>query len=141
MRTPVFLFTLLLIPGAIARCKQEPKAPPPEILARYQADADRYCRAIVDCIKEDVAARLRGEPERREMVLKRMSQDLCLKGQYQLLGKLSVDPAPGPGRPYNPDVYVTYGQCARAVVEQKDCERRRATHKQFPACQRLRALH
>lgn len=73
------------------------------------------------------------------MVLRRMTQDLCLKGQYRLIGDLSVDPDPDKKSPaYNPEFYRLYSECSRVVSEAADCRKRQELHRTHPACQALR---
>lgn len=137
-RPALFLFCAALSVVPVA-CERETFEPPPEVIQRYQAEARDYCAAIVECMEADVKARLADQPERRDMVLDRMNGELCLKGQFQLLGKLSVDPS-GEKKPFDPAHYETYGQCARAVTAAENCADRMTAHKQDPACQRLREL-
>ena len=134
------LIPTTLLAGALTLlpyCNQKPAEAPPQVLARYAADADAFCKAIVECIKEDVAARMDDRPERRDMILDRMDRDLCIDGQKKLLGKLSVDPA-GKDAGYIAAQYEAYGACTKAVVAAENCEDRRTTHKTDPACVKLR---
>ena len=139
MTIRITIFSLLLAgvltgPG----CAKE-KRPSPEIIARYEQDADRLCRAIVGCIKADISARLAGHPERRDLILKRMSRDLCIKGQYRLIGQLSVTPMPDRNRPRpGPELYRLYAECSRAVARESNCSRRKEIHKNHPACKQIR---
>lgn len=140
--TPMRTFCLAAFLSLVlcgSSCNRKPTQPPPEIQARYAADAEAYCRAVVDCIKEDVSARLADRPERRDLIVDRMDLDLCREGQLQLLGKLSVDPD-GQERDFVPEHYETYGACARAVTAAATCPERRAAHKTDPACVRLREI-
>lgn len=112
-------------------------APPEEVIVRYKADADRFCAAIVDCMKEDVRKRMAHEPERRDMILRRMDRDLCVKGQHVLIGQSSVDlttkkPA------YNPEHYKVYSHCADAVARAKDCAERMRLYQDLPECRTVR---
>lgn len=112
----------------------------PEMAALYQEEAHRMCTAIVDCMKEDVEARLKDEPERRDMVLRRMNRDLCLKGQYELIGRLSVDPTQKV-RPASDELYKIYGECSQAVAASPGCAERKTTHRTHPACRKLRDIY
>jgi hypothetical protein len=141
MRLNRILWIHLLLTAVIATapfCKKE-TAPPPEIVKKYQADADRFCGAIVECMKEDVRTRMKDRPERRDMVLKRMDRDLCIKGQYALIGRLSVDPYPEPART-DPESYATYSECADAVAAAPDCDIRRERYNTHPACVKIRGI-
>ena len=76
------------------------------------------------------------------MILKRMTRDLCLQGQYTLLGTISVAPRnTGERTPVTPELYRSYSDCSRAVAGAPDCSERRAVHRTHPACAKLRALH
>lgn len=132
------LAAVLIISGILLRCGH-PGAMPQEVKKKYEADAHRLCNAITDCIKEDVARRLSGSPRRKAMVLQRMTHDLCLKGQYRLIGDLSVDPDPNKKpAPYDPEIYRLYSECSRAVARARDCQQRRELHRNHPACRALR---
>lgn len=128
--TSLLLSSLLL--SAIG-CKRA-VAPPPEVWQKYQQDADQLCNAIVDCMKQEVKTRLADHPQRRDMVLKRMDRDLCIKGQYSLIGKLSVDPSGGKPASYREEYYNQYHNCAIRVVAAKDCTERQTIHRTDPSC-------
>ena len=129
------LFFLALLP-AFWTCKR-PAAPPPEVVQRYQAHADQFCRAVLTCMKEEVEQRLANSPERRDMVTRRMDRDLCVENQYNLIGELSVDPRGAQAANYEPELYEAYGECARVVAESADCETLRGNYRDHPACRRL----
>ena len=132
------LLTIFIAISVPFSCNRREK-PSPEIVARYHKDADRFCRAIVDCIKADISRRLADKPERRDMILRRMTRDLCIKGQYRLIGDISVDPLPDRKRPLpGEEVYRMYSECSRAVAEADNCEDRKRIHKTNEACQKLR---
>ncbi|MEQ9366109.1 MAG: hypothetical protein RIF32_17835 [Leptospirales bacterium] len=122
----------------LAACKKKPEPPPLAVMQKYQAQADRLCHAVVECIKEDTAKRLADQPRRRDMVLARMGQDLCVENQYQLIGNLSTE-ALGP-RPadYDEALYQRYGRCVAAVEAADDCESRREQYFNHPECRGLR---
>lgn len=129
---------LLLISVGSVACKKKPVPPTAEVIQQYQAQADRLCRAVVDCIKADTAKRLAGQPQHRDMVLSRMGQDLCLKNQYQLIGSLSTEPlGPGPAQS-DSELYERYGRCVTAVESATDCETRRERYFTHPDCRGLR---
>lgn len=134
-RKTCFFFPIILAAVFFASCSR--KDPPPEMIARYQADADLFCQAIVDCMKEEVRLKLQASPERRDMVLARMTRDFCKKGQYHLIGQLSTDTAPG--QPARPDLYESYHECAAAVAGAKDCVKRREIHQTHAACMKIRS--
>lgn len=143
-RAGVRALTLLLccatLAGFGALCKRRPEVPQ-ALRDRYQADADRFCNAIVDCVKEDTARRLAAEPERRDMVLGRMSVDLCRENQYLLIGSLSADPlGPQPaGMPAGMDeMYAAYSRCSAAVAGAPNCAERRTAYQAHPDCARIR---
>ncbi len=88
-------------------------------------------------MKADVARTLADKPERRDMVIRRMTRDLCVKNQYSLIGSLSVDP--GRKEPvYKPEVYKDYSECSRAVAEAKTCDDRKNVRNNHEACRRIR---
>jgi hypothetical protein len=123
-------------PFFFASCSR--KEPSAEIISRYQADADLFCQAIVDCMKEEVIQKLHASPERRDMVLSRMTRDFCKKGQYQLIGQLSTDPSPG--QPSGSlELYQNYHDCAAAVAGAKDCAKRREIHQTHSACMKIKS--
>ena len=135
--TPVFIFILLSI---LAPACSKPKDPPAAVKALYQQDAARLCEAITECIKQDVEVRLKNSPHRRKMVLSRMNKDLCLQGQFALVGRLSVNPW-GKKPVYNPEHYRWYSACSKAVSAAENCESRRSIHKTFPDCVNLRKIY
>ncbi|MCR9142262.1 MAG: hypothetical protein NXI24_08415 [bacterium] len=122
-----------------AACKKKPEPVPLEVMQRYQAQADRLCRAVVKCIKEDTARRLADQPQRRDMVLARMGQDLCVKNQYQLIGSLSTEPLGAKPADYDDQLYERYGRCVAAIEAAQDCETRRERYFQHPECAGLRS--
>lgn len=112
--------------------------PPPEVMRHYQEQADRLCKAVVDCIKADTADRLADQPEQRDMVLGRMSQDLCIENQYQVIGNLSTEPLGSAPVDYNEEQYRRYDRCVAVVTEAADCETRRDRYMNHPDCRGLR---
>ncbi|MCE9596718.1 MAG: hypothetical protein K8S54_01995 [Spirochaetia bacterium] len=137
--TTQLLVILLVIFSALflANCqKSDPVTP--EIIQAYQKDADGFCNAMVDCMKEEVKAKMKASPERRDMVVNRMSREFCRKGQYQLIGKLSTDPSAGQALDRH-DLYKAYHECSDAVQQASDCEARRSVHKSNPACMKIRS--
>ena len=135
-RKTCFVFPIIVAAIFFASCSRKDASP--EIIARYQADADLFCQAIVDCMKEEVRQKLEASPERRDMVLSRMTRDFCKKGQYQLIGQLSTDPTGG--QPSNQaDLYNSYHECALAVAGAKDCAKRREIHQTHSACMKIKS--
>ncbi len=127
----VFLFLSLC-----AACSR-PVVPPESVVAAYKADADRFCAAIVDCMKEDIKKRMAAEPERRDMIIRRMDRDLCVKGQHALIGQSSVDLTTK--KPvFQPEHYKTYAECAGAVAGAKECTERMRIYRELPACRTVR---
>ncbi len=136
------LVATVVIAGAIltvGACRKPSSTPPKAILVKYQADALRLCGAIVDCIKQDVANRLQGQPERRKMIMNRMTRDLCVKKQTAFIGKLSTDPS-GKGFAFKPENYKLYSECSKAVAGAPKCAERRRLHKEHASCRGLRGL-
>ena len=129
---------LLIVP--LGACHSNENQVPLEIQKQYQEDAHQMCQAMVDCMKEEVEKDLADEPAKREWVLGRMSRDLCLKGQYSLIGKLSTDPERPDHFVFRRENYETYARCSRAVSEANNCESRGEIHRQNPDCQKLRSL-
>ncbi len=143
---PVFTARAFALLGAgvlalgVVACSR-PAGPSAELVARYQPHADRMCRAIVDCIKADVARSMKAHPERRDMVLRRMDGELCVKNQYRRIGDLSVWPGlPRQGIPDQEGLYRLYAQCAQAVSGAPDCTSRKRAHREAPPCVKLNAL-
>ncbi len=128
---------MLLVAG-FAHCKKKPEPPPLAVMQRYQGQADRLCRAVVKCIKEDTARRLADQPQQRDMVLARMGQDLCVKNQYQLIGSLSTEPLGAGAADYDEALYQRYSRCVSAVEAAADCEARRRQYFEHPDCRGLR---
>ena len=128
----------ILFVAGFAHCKKKPEPPPLEVLQRYPGQADRLCRAVVKCIKEDTARRLADQPQQRDMVLARMGQDLCVKNQYQLIGRLSTEPLGAGAADYDEALYQRYGKCVSAVEAAVDCEARRRQYFEHPECRGLR---
>lgn len=131
----LFLPLVVLVPLS-AFCSRT-STPPESVITAYKADADRFCSAIVDCMKDDVKKRMAAEPERRDMIIKRMDRDLCIKGQYALIGQSSVEltvkkPA------FQPEHYKTYSECANAVASAKECTERMKIYRELPACRTVR---
>jgi len=136
---PVFISVLLIF--GLLFCSK-PADPPPGVILKYQKDAHRYCNAIVNCIKKDISDRLKSKPERRDMILSRMKRDLCIKNQYRLIGKLSVNPDPKKNTlPYDPALYKLYSECSLAVSSAADCTKRKEVHKTHPSCKKLRTIY
>ncbi len=122
---------------ALSSCqKSDPVTP--AVIAKYQKDADLFCNAVVDCMKEEVREKMKGTPERRDLVLSRMTRDFCRKNQYSLIGRLSTDVTGGKAAD-EASVYRTYAECAKAVSEAKDCQERKRLQTEHPACAKMRA--
>ena len=105
---------------------------------QYREQANALCRAVLECIKADVAERLADTPQRRDMVLARMSQDLCLEEQMLLIGSLSTAPLGPTPADYSPELYERYGRCSQAVTATPDCATRRRVYFENPDCSGLR---
>lgn len=132
-----FFFVLMLLFFSIGACDSRPYLSE-EQKAAYQKSADQFCRAITRCIKEDVQERLAHEPRYRAHVVSRMDRDLCMKGQYNLIGSLSVDPQSGPPLDQK-KLYDLYSECSNAVAGAPDCETRKELHRTYKSCTALRA--
>lgn len=119
-------------------CKEKPNLAP-ALRARYDADAARLCTAIVDCLKADVSERLKNQPERRDMLLGRMTRDLCKEEQFSLIGAASVNV--GPATPLDDEaIYQSYSACSAAVASASDCRARQDAYRNFPDCARLKLI-
>lgn len=129
---------LLMSTITLTGCHKKEKSPPPEIVRQYQKSADLFCNAIVECFKKDVTDRLKDSPDREQLVLSRMNRDLCRKGQYSLIGKLSVDMSKSMPAQTDPSLYKTYEECAMAVAHSPDCKTRKKVHREHPACKKIR---
>lgn len=135
-----FFRAFFLIPAAAFLLPGCQKSDPvtPAVIEKYQADADLFCNAIVDCMKDEVREKMKATPERRDLVLSRMTRDNCRKGQYSLIGRLSTDVA-ARGAADEAGIYREYAECAHAVAEAKDCTQRKQLQKEHPACAKMKA--
>ncbi len=138
----IILLSLFALTLAPAGCKRRPNVPE-AVKLRYYQHADRLCRAVVECIKADTARRLAAEPERRDMVLGRMTRDLCREEQYRLIGVPSTSPDLSNARaPFGPEearLYEAYGRCADAVSAQADnCDGVRRAYEEDGNCVEVR---
>jgi len=127
------IFFLPLIAGCQ---KSDPVTP--EIIKQYQKDADAFCNAMVDCMKEEVKQKMSGSPERRDMMLGRMTREFCRKEQYSQIGRLSADPSNGQFLDRR-DLYEAYHQCSEAVQQAANCMARREIHRTNAACVKIRS--
>lgn len=134
---PAAVFLALLLAGSTAiACKRRSEVPP-DIAIRYQQDASRLCNAIVDCLKEEVSESLRQQPERRALVLSRMTRDLCREQQYARIGQASA--AAGPQSPeFDASVYRAYSGCSQAIAAAEPCAERRRLYREHADCALLR---
>ncbi len=126
---------------SLVMCSRKSPDPDPAIVETYQKNADLFCTAIVECLKDDVKNRMKGNPDFRDQIIGRMDRDLCHKGQYSLIGKLSVFQNPQGNAETAKEVYNTYERCAKAVSEAPDCEDRLRIHRENPDCQSIRKKH
>lgn len=108
------------------------------IQVAYQKNADLLCNAITECLKEEVAQRMESEPERRDLILKRMDRDLCLKNQYRLIGDRSTAIS-GSNPETEKDLYETYERCAVAVASYDTCARRKQEFETNTNCLKVRS--
>ena len=139
-RSALILLMLILLGVAASSCKKKEKLPT-AVSEEYQKAAHNLCNAIVDCIKADLAKRMKEHPARRDLLLKQMDRDLCLKRQYHMIGELSVDPLPEASEAsHQIENYQHYQACSQAVVAAGSCIERMETHRTFPSCQKLRTL-
>ncbi len=140
-RGAVLLLVALALAGG-GLCKKKPRKPPAFVFQQYQAVAGQLCDAVVDCIKADTAKRLADQPIQRDMVLGRMTRDLCVEQQYQLIGQLSTDPLGGGQVDFDPErdgpLYEQYERCVKAVTTAGDCAARRTAYFEAPDCRGLR---
>lgn len=134
----VWLVSFTLLAWLVGGCARKPELPK-EVRERYQKDAARLCHAIVDCIKEDVSRQLAKAPERRDMVLGRMTREHCVENQYRLIGDLSVGMQPGKIKiEFDPKLYELYSQCSQTVAGATTCHERKRLHREAPSCVQLR---
>ena len=118
------------------------KRPEAQFTEQYYADAKIFCDAIVECMKKDIGDRLKDHPERKEMVMNRMTRDLCLKGQTHLIGELSVEVTPVKNNLSDKkNLYEEYHKCAKAVYEAPSCDDKKSAHKSHPSCIKIRSLY
>lgn len=137
------ILSLTLLAAAFAGCKQKPDVPE-LVKLRYFQHADRLCRLVVECIKADTAERLAAEPERRDMVLGRMTRDLCREERSRLIGVPSTTPdLTNQQAPFGPEearLYDIYGRCADAVTAQAgNCDAVQRAYEQDGNCNEVRA--
>ena len=128
---PVIRGTSLLLAGCImflAGCVEKPD---PSIEARYQATADRFCNAIVECLKEDMAQKMKDQPQKRDLFLQRMDRDLCLSGQYQKIAGLQELMDEG-------TILDRYTRCSDTLEASEDCIARLDALKSNPDCKSIR---
>lgn len=127
-------------------CKK-PSEPPREVQERYFARAASFCQVIVGCMQADMRQRLADEPQRRDLVLRRMNQEVCHRNQIkqlsqlQLLGSLEADPQGPRAVQYDQELYQAYGNCTAALQaarQNSDCAAVRETYDTHPDCQRVR---
>ncbi len=131
----IFIFTMLWLPAS--QCRKARPEPPDEVKARYFADADRFCHAIVECMKQDIIRRVDRDLRRRDLILSRMNQDLCIKNQYHLIGDLSVSPY-GHEASLEEELYQEYHNCAEAVGVATTCQERLQKVKENESCRKIR---
>lgn len=145
-RGPLRLYLLLLLATTLlagsSACKKKPRQPPAYVYEQYRAAAGELCGAVVDCIKADTARRLADQPIQRDMVLGRMTRDLCVEQQYQLIGQLTTDPLGGGQPDFDPErdgpLYERYQRCVAVVTAAPDCPARRKAYFEAPDCRELR---
>jgi hypothetical protein len=131
----IFFFFLINL-----SCKEKHEYPSQEIIQKYQKNAHIFCKAVVDCFKEDAGNRLKGNPERTQLLTLKMDMDLCRENQYNLIGKTYV--AIKPSSPIiNEELYKSYENCAIAVESEKDCKSRFTTYKTHADCMRIKQKH
>lgn len=118
-------------------CKKK-ESIPENIRIQYQANADKFCKAITGCIQKEIETRLKNQPKRRDMVLKRMNRDLCRKNQYLLLGSLQAHPMGGQAVPFNKKIYMDYDICATTLSRASNCIEVRKQYDELPECRRIR---
>ena len=104
----------------------------PSIKAQYQETADRFCHAVVECLKDDLAKRMEKEPQKRDLFLSRMDRDLCLEGQYEKISGLQnhMDQS---------SILDRYQRCSEALEADPNCQSRIAALKSNPDCKSIRS--
>ena len=130
-RLPCIFFLVLAL--FFASCSRKTEEPPPETVKIYMEDADRFCRAVVKCLIEDTEKNLVNEPEKARFIAKRMNQELCLKEQYLLVGRMSVDPFNEKPEQAE-ELYRQYSFCSKAVAEAPDCRTRKTIFSSNEGC-------
>ena len=120
-----------------ASCKEKIEKPSQEIIQAFQKNAHIFCRAVVECFKEDARIRLREHPERAQLITSKMDQDLCQENQYNLIGQTSV--ALKITSPSTDEaLYRSYENCALAVASQSDCRLRFQIYTTNPDCMKIK---
>lgn len=135
--SPLFFLILGLSVGFIAPSCKRKLLLDKEIQTRYNADANAYCNAVVNCLKQEISEKLADEPERRDMVLARMKRDLCVEKQFHLIGDLTTEPYKG--KPVlDEKLYNTYSLCTKAIVNAPNCIEMKRIHQEEENCKALR---
>ncbi|MCB1307918.1 MAG: hypothetical protein KDK30_07060 [Leptospiraceae bacterium] len=127
--------------GIMPRCERKAGEIPYGMKLQYKEDALKVCRAISDCLQADVRERLADEPERRDMIVRRMDRDLCVERQFEqistdlkMIGE-SVTDAYTEMRPTGSEEYYrSYSRCAEVIDQAPDCASVRTAYDDDPAC-------
>ena len=131
-----FIIPFFLILSVFS-CKEKEEYPSEEILLKYQENADRFCRSVVECFKKDAEKRLEEFPERSRLITSKMDMDLCRQNQYKLIGETSVSiHKTHPSS--DPEHYRIYENCSLAVSSEKDCESRLKIYRTNSDCKRIK---
>tara|TARA_B100001778_G_C18502209_1_gene590203 strand:- start:246 stop:665 length:420 start_codon:yes stop_codon:yes gene_type:complete len=123
------ILTLAASLTTLSYCVEKPD---PSVKDRYQETADRFCNAVVECLKEDLAERMDKEPQKRDLFLSRMDRDLCLEGQYQKISGLL-------NHMEENSILDRYQRCSEALEAKEDCSQRIQELKSNPDCKSIRS--
>ena len=123
-----YAFLTIALALFLAQCVERPD---PDVEARYQASADRFCNAIVECLKEDISEKMADQPRKLDLFLQRMDQDLCRSGQYQKIQGLQQRMEEG-------TLLERYERCSVALESTEDCKTRIELLKENSDCRSIR---
>ena len=88
---------------------------------------------MVDCMKEEISQRLATQPQKRDFLIRRLDQDYCIEGQFEIIQGLESRNEPE-------QIMKNYQSCAEAVTQSESCQQRRAVLASDESCKKMRAL-
>ena len=115
---------------ASAYCRPTPNE---SLRNQYQDVANKFCTAMVDCMKEEISQRLATQPQKRDFLIRRLDQDYCIEGQFEIIQGLESRNEPE-------QIMKNYQSCAEAVTQSESCQQRRAVLASDESCKKMRAL-